>query len=288
MNGRLLDLDQPLEWPAVLRAYLDEHHDLFLAWDTKRQAQVSAQRRREAPERRLYNWPPLSAEAFGKETALALAFDGALSSLWDALQTYEILGWHCTRLTKTEAVEILRSGMQLPDAEMLARRIDAVVKDNLIAPDVALRLKSENEAHDKYRAGNVWFCFSPPGNVDEHGIGRFFRHWGGEALYVCHEDDPLTSPVLGRIGTPCLIEVEVPIASLEKSGEGLSWNIALRFLISCGYCSKESTDYEASIVHPLPARNVKRVIPFPDPDFYSLTSCSEWQEFALELTEHSG
>ena len=222
MSDRLLDLDQPLEWPAALCAYLDEHHDLFLAWHTKRQAQVSAQRRSEAPERRLYNWSPVSAAAFGKAKALALAFDGALSSLWDALQTYEILGWHCTRLTKAEAVEILRCGLQLPDAEMLARRIDAVVKDNLVAPDVALRLKSENEAHDKYRAGRVWFCFFPPGTVDEHGIGRFFRHWGGEALYVCHEDDPLTSPVLRRIGTPCLIEADVPIASLEKSGEGLS------------------------------------------------------------------
>ena len=197
----LLDLDCPPSWPAELHAYLDEHHDLFLEWETKKQAQVSAQRRRSPPRHR-YGRPAPSVQALDKAEVLGQAYDRALYGLRNALQAYEILGWHCTRLTDTEADEIRRSGMQLPNAEMLTRRIDALVKDNLITADVARRLKSENQAGEEYRAGMAWFCFFPPGNVDEHGIGRFFHHWGGEALYVCHEDDPVTSPALGRACAP--------------------------------------------------------------------------------------
>ena len=47
------------------------------------------------------------------------AFDKAIYGLRDILQAYEILGWHCTRLTDAEVDEILRDGMELPNAEML-------------------------------------------------------------------------------------------------------------------------------------------------------------------------
>ena len=250
MPKTLLDLDSPSSWPAELRTYLDEHHELFLAWETK-------------PGR-------VSSEAFDK----------ALYGLRDILQAYEILGWHCTRLTDAEVDEIMRDGMELPNAEMLTRRIDALVKANVIDPDVARRFKSKNEAGEEYRAGMVWFCFYPPGNQGEYGIGRFFRHWGGEALYACHEDDPVMSTVLRCTGTPRLVEADVPISLLNKD-TGPDFTIYRRFLISHGHCIKRSTDYDGHIVHPLPAEQVRRVISFPDPDFYSHTNCDEWKEYAL-------
>ena len=76
-------------------------------------------------------------------------FDKAIYGLIDALQPYEIVGWHCTRLTDAEADDILRDGMQLPDVAMLARRIDAVVKANKLAPDIARLLKSKNQADEE-------------------------------------------------------------------------------------------------------------------------------------------
>ena len=286
MPRTLLDLDSPSSWPAELRTYLDKHHDLFVEWETKKQAQVSAQLQRSPPQHR-YRRPALSAQSPDKAKVFSQAYDRAIYGLRDILQAYEILGWHCTRLTDAEVDEILRDGMELPNAKMLTRRIDALVKANVIDPDVGRRLKSENRAGEECCAEMVWFCFSPPGNFGEYGIGRFFRHWGGEALYVCHEDDRVTSPVLRRIGTPRLVEADVPIASLRPHGN-LETIVYRRFLISRGYCTKESTDYEDYILNPLSAENVRRVISFPDPDFYSLTNCDEWKEYALELTEHSG
>ena len=172
--------------------------------------------------------------------------------------------------------EILCNGMHLPNAEMLGHRIDDLVRRGLVAPHIARRLKSENQADKSYRAGRIWFCFFPPRNADEDGINRFFRHWGGEALYVCHESDPLTSPAIHGIGTPCIVEADVPISLFQEHGY-LEKSIYCRYLLARGYQTTKPTDYEDYIVHPIPAENVRRVISFPDPDFYSLTGCSKWR-----------
>ncbi len=244
MSCALLEFERPAAWPAELRGYLNAHHDLFLGWE---KGQVAAR-----------------------------AYDEAIYGLMDALRPYAITGWHCTRLTEHEIGEILRNGMHLPDATMLARRIDALVEAGQLARDIARRLKAENQARELNRAGMVWFCFFPPRLAGESGIERFFRHWGGEALYNSHEYDPVTSPAISCIGMPSLVEADVPIASLERNG-GLAFKIVRRFLISRGYRTREPIDHEDRIKHPLRPECIRRVIHFPDPDFYSLTGCGEWR-----------
>lgn len=246
MSTVLLDLDKPELWPDALREYLHDHHDLFL------------------------NWEMGSGQVSGHE------FDSAIYSLMDALQPYAITGWHCTRLTDNEIDHIVRSGMQLPNTAMLNRRIDTLVADGRVTDEIAILLKRRNQSRDSNRAGMVWFCFFPPRIAGESGIERFFRHWGGEALYNSHEDNPITSPAISQVGTPCLIEADVPIASLEKHG-GLSTKIYRRFLISRGLETGEPVEHEDRIKRPLAAGNVRRVIRFPDADFLALTGCSEWR-----------
>ena len=240
-----IDLDHPESWPKSVCAFLEEHQELFLGWETKLGG-VSAQ-----------------------------MFHGAYEGLENVLQPHEMVGWHCTRLTDQEIEEVYRNGMQLPDGKMLARRIDAVVEAGCLAPDVARLLKSRNQADEEYRAGTVWFCFYPPGRAGEDGIGRFFRHWGGEALYYSHEGDPVSSQAISCIGTPCLVEASVPIASLAPY-RGPELNIVRRYLVSRGLPSRVMEDYEAYIVHPLPAANIRRVVRFPGPGFLELTGCSDW------------
>ena len=240
-----IDLDHPATWPADLRAFLEEHHELFSGWETQ-QGSVSAQ-----------------------------TFDEAIDQLANLLQPHEIVGWHCTRLTDEEIEAISRNGMGLPDGRMLTRRIDAVMEAGCLAPDVAQSLKSRNQADEENRAGAVWFCFYPPGRAGEHGIVRFFRHWGGEALYNSHERDPITSQAINCIGTPCLVEANVPIALLARYG-GLELNVVRRFLVGRGLPARLPADHEGRIVSPLPAANVRCVVRFPDPDFLDLTGCLDW------------
>ena len=130
-----IDLDHPATWPKAVCAFLAEHHELFLRWET-RQGGVSPQ-----------------------------MFDRAIVGLANVLQPHEMVGWHCTRLTDQEIEEISRNGMRLPDGTMLGRRIDAVAEAGCLAPDVARLLKSRNQADEENRTGTVWFCFSHRGEV---------------------------------------------------------------------------------------------------------------------------
>lgn len=245
MSPAVLNLEKPESWSEALRSYLDGHYDLFLNWE------------------------------IGNGRVAAPAFDNAIYGLIDILEPYTITGWHCTRLTDVEIDHILRHGLQLPDTAMLNQRIDALVAMDHLTDDIASRLKGNNQSGDRNRAGMVWFCFYPPRIAGEHGIERFFRHWGGEALYNSHEDDPITSSAIRGIGTPCVVEADVPITSLEPNG-GLVFKIYRRFLLSRGINSHEPAEHEDRIIRPLAAEGIRRVIQFPEAEFQSLTGCSNW------------
>jgi hypothetical protein len=166
--------------------------------------------------------------------------------------------------------------MGLPNAKMLAERIDALVSQGLITATVAASLKADNQAHDVYRAGSVWFCFFPPSLGGESGIGSFFRFWGGEALYRSHDRHPANSKVLRVIGTPCIVEAEVPIAFLGGT-PGLAFKIIRRYLIHRGFQTSEPYDHEDRIIQALPRSCVLHLHRFPEPRFLELSGCLDWR-----------
>lgn len=246
MTRVLLPLDQPKAWPAQLVSLLDSHYELFLNWE-------------------------IASTTVGSQ-----AYDETIRAVGNALRPYSITGWHCTRLTDGEIAQIVRCGMQLPDGTMLRQRIDALVAAGHLASDIGARLAASNRADESNRAGRLWFCFFPPHRAGEHGIRRFFRHWGGETLYNSHEDDPVTSPILRAFGTPCVIEADVPVASLA-AGVGLAMNVVRVYLINRGYKTSEPVEHEDRSVQAIAADCIKRVIRFSDPDFQVLTECATWR-----------
>jgi hypothetical protein len=243
----VISLNDVQSWPSDLLQYLDAHHSVFFGW----------------------------AADDGRPDAST--YDSAVYGLVEALQPFALMGWHCTRLTDAEASKIIDDGMELPNAAMLAERIDALVRGGLMTPAIAANLKANNQAHDQYRAGRVWFCFFPPSIGGESGIGSFFRFWGGEALYRSHDKDPARSKVLQRIGIPSIVEAEVPIALLHPS-PGLALKLILRYLIHRGFRSSEPYDHEDRITHPLPPSCVLRIHRFPEPIFLELSGCRAWRE----------
>lgn len=243
----IIDLELPSTWPPDLQQYLGAHHDLFLRWETQ----------------------PLPGDG--------PLYDKAIVGLREMLCSCSLIGWHCTRLTDTEVADIRANGMALPDLAKLTRRIDAESKGGAIPAGIADRLKAENQAHEENRSGMVWFCFFPPRLAGQGGIGRFFRHWGGEALYNTHEEDSETSPILRSIGIPAIVEAEVPISILPHYS-WLDTKVARRFLVSQGFQTREPCDHEDRIICALPAKNVRRILRFPDPSFVELSDCNSWTE----------
>ncbi len=260
-SADLLDLNCIEAWSASLLDVLNHHHDVLYEWEETRAR------------------PPgtPTASDLSRSIAAARAYDRAIYAVCDALRSFAVRGWHCTRLTDWEVEAIIADGLALPDAAMLARRIDRLVDDGTLAPGTAARLKAENQADDDNRAGTVWFCFFPPRLAGQRGIERFFRHWGGEALYNSHERDPVTSPALRAVGTPALVEADVPIALLDSPNKVAS-SVVRRFVIGHGCTTQELVKHEDCLTHVLPATQILRVIRHPERDFLELTGSDDWKE----------
>jgi hypothetical protein len=253
-------------WPAPLLEYLASEYEMFLAHARSDRDTMDAYL---APKDKyicLSMYPP---------NPHFRAREHAAQTVLDLLQGEPLRGWHCSRLTAKEVDRITRHGMQPPDLAILRERIDQIQSEGLIAYKIAVRLRTENDADHTYRKGRIWFCFFEPRSAGQHGIERFFRRWGGEALYVAHEEDETTGEVLRTIGRPCLIEVDVPIAAIRRVTY-LGEKVIRRFLLHNGFDTRESWEHEDHVSDPISAASILRFVFHPDPEFARLTDCDSW------------
>jgi hypothetical protein len=250
-NSRVI-FDDLSTWPPEVIEFLENHHDRFLGREQSLIGQTP-----------IIPWSPE-------------AYDRALLGLRSLLNPYTLRGYHCTRLTETEIEHVISTGMQPPNSTILQGRIQALEDAGLIERRVADRLRAENLAHQKNRAGKIWFCFFPPQLGGQSGIERFFRFWGGEALYGLHELDSETGTVLRSIGTPCIVEADVPMASLAIHSY-LDTHVARQFLVNRGFKTGEHAEHEDRAEQEIPAANIRRIVRHPERDFCNLTDCLSWK-----------
>lgn len=98
-----------------------------------------------------------------------------------------------------------------------------------------------------------------------------------EALYNSHEADLVASPALRAIGAPALIEADVPLALLG-SPVGTVSSVARRSVVSRGCATGAHVEHEDSIVQPLSATRIRRVIRYPERAFLKLSGSGGWRE----------
>lgn len=240
-----LPLRTPALWPEPLRVSLAEHCELFLDWVT------------------------------GPVRFSAAMYDRAIYQLMQLLQPYSLLAWHCTRLTDQEAAAIVAKGMQPPNEAVLHARIDTLARAGTISDEVAGQWKARNQASEPYRRGRIWWCFFPPHEAGEAGIGSLLGTWGGEALYNSHDSDAVMGPLLRSIGTPAVVEADIPIALLGDSASP-AFSIVAHYLASLGHSAVDHLEFEDRVTVDLPARQVRRIVRYPEPDFLALTGCETW------------
>lgn len=162
----------------------------------------------------------------------------------------------------------------------LNARIDILLNQKLVNNEVSQSLKSLNQSDDSNRANMLWFCFFEPFLAGESGIGRFFRSWGGEALYNSHEDNPITGTVLRKIGLPCIIKALVPIASMTDSK--FPDGAMVRTLMSrLGHRIKIPVEHEGYSTQNISAKNIIEIIEHPSARFNELTKCKEWESYII-------
>jgi hypothetical protein len=207
-------------------------------------------------------------------------YDSLVKEFRRILRMYSLTGYHCTKLTKEEIEGIRADGMFLQNATTLNARIDRLLCSGLISPGVAQCLKDKNQANNSNRANMLWFCFYEPFMAEESGIGRFFRSWGGEALYNSHEKNPVTGATLCNIGIPCLIKANVPIASMRDSKfpDGVMARVLLSHL---GHQLENSIKLEGYSTKNISVQNIIEIIEHPSARFMELTKCEAWERHAI-------
>lgn len=246
-NIVLLSLARPDTWPAAIQGFLGEHYDLFLDWSD------------------------------GPKRFSASTYDAAIYRLASLLEPYALVGWHCTRLTDAEIHSILSGGMQPPNESILRARINAVLAAGLISPETAAALLGKHQAAEPSRRGRIWWCFYPPRESGQGGIGALLGTWGGEALYNSHDHDAAMGPILRSIGTPCLIEAAIPMSLLDR-GISPTFTVVAHYLKHRAHPIRDRLEFEDNIKAPLPSANIRRIIVHPEPAFLELTGCETWHK----------
>lgn len=207
-------------------------------------------------------------------------YDSLVQEFREILRSYSLIGYHCTKLTRDEIESIRINGMSLQNADSLNARIDRLLHNKLVSHEVAQFLKDTNQANEGGRMAMLWFCFFEPFFAGEDGIGRFFRSWGGEALYNSHERNSITGAALRGIGTPCIIKANIPISSMKDSKfpDGAMVRVLLSKLDHCIRIPIKHVGYSTQNIAP---HNIIDIIEYPSETFAELTKHKGWERYAI-------
>lgn len=241
----LLDLTAPNSWPAPLRKAVDEAYPVFLAWE----------------------------KALANKSATA--YDEAHRMLALEAKSYSISGWHATRLTTTEAETIRRDGLEVLTDSLVTKRIETLISEGLLDPAVAAALLANQQATACNRSGQIWFGFYRP-LPGESALGPLLRHWGGEAIYHLHVEDPKIGSILRALGRPALVEANVPIGYLGSANKA-SHALMMAELMHRGVEGVTPFKFEDYSMKPIPASLIERISIFPESGFIDAVGCSRWR-----------
>ena len=182
------------------------------------------------------------------------------------LSNKKIIGFHCTRLMDSEIDEVIDIGLVPLNSDFSNQRIIKLYNNGVIRRELMEKLINKEEFKDENREGNICFfhCLSTLQN--EGGLNRFFKSWGGEAIYLGFEQNT----ILQKIGIPCIVVGSLDISDLSVY-PSLSKRIVCFYLNDSYY----PTDFDSFI-----RKNVKviEIIKRGDSRFSSLTHIDNWDE----------
>lgn len=263
--NRPIWVDDEATWPVSVLDVLKNGLSRMLAYETDREAID-----RRCREDVLFQVrPPTPVNAPARRALL--------SSLNSNLAPHAIVGYHCTRLHRAEIASITRHGLR-PLSEKLARaRIERCIQLGELSRPVASRLLSKNAVNDEAgsRLSMIWFCFTRNPLQDDDAVGRFFRSWGGEALYCHYGEDVTIGPALSNIGVPAIVEAAVPVR-LIQTFMSVGERFLNVFLSQRGISTGHDSNMEGYIREPLNGHDILRIVTSDDQEFRELTNCEGW------------
>lgn len=203
-------------------------------------------------------------------------------SLETILNPNRIVAFHCTRLTPEEILQIKSAGLTILSRKLVQQRLnECLFHGHINKPEHDYLTKSENvksnlnNQHGK-RTGIIWFCPNRSTLQESSGVYRLFRSWGGEAIYVGHEDDEAISDTLCRIGAPCIVKCGIQFSYAEQFHSNFSERFISQFVLDEIEFVDPPARFDMKTRRDVPASNILEVIEFSNPKFEALTAYKNW------------
>ena len=195
-----------------------------------------------------------------------LRWDIISNSIKHEIINKKIVGFHCTRLLDFEISDILKDGLQSLSQENSISRINKLYYKGLISKALRDKLIIKKEIRLGNRIGRTFFFHYVSTLQDETGLYRFFKSWGGEAIYLNFE----FNTKLQEIGVPCIV-----IASINIKDIADLQNLANKMI--CIYLKDQYLSHD--FITWLNNKNrtiVLKIIERSNEYFNSLTRIEEW------------
>jgi hypothetical protein len=201
----------------------------------------------------------------------------ALEVANETVQGQLLLGYHASRLTEDEVATIQASGLEVLSVDLLNRRLTALRNAGNLSEELFTSLSSRHQAADDNRAGKVWFVFSAVTLQDESGMERFFRSWGGEALYNSHETRRATGSALRAPGRPAIVQAAVPCDGLQCFMD-VGTRLVNVWCASKGISTGHRPEFEGYVSANIPPSGILRVDAMGSQTFESLAAHQNWRK----------
>lgn len=186
-------------------------------------------------------------------------------------------GYHATRLTHDEVVAIKSGGLEPLSVALLEQRLAALRDTGEIDLRIHDALRMHHQASENNRAGMVWFIFTKASLTDEGGVERFFRSWGGEALYNSHESHKTNGPALRAPGTPAIVQAAVPCDGIETF-TGVGKRLVNAWCASERIQTGDGPEFEGYVRTGIPGADILRIDALGSGTFDALTRHQRWRK----------
>jgi hypothetical protein len=157
----------------------------------------------------MQSWPPGLRALLQHWRPEILSRSAILDDVGLRLAGQSVLAWHCTRLCDDEIAALRSDGIFLLTRQTLGTRIRRRVQAGDLTTAVARKLIRQDRPDDPGNRGTFW-CSLTRSALKAWGGTGCLDLWGGEALYLPYGQDEEIRSALGRVGSPCIVEIALP------------------------------------------------------------------------------
>jgi hypothetical protein len=202
------------------------------------------------------------------------AYMEARDGLAPILQSKSCRAFHYTRMTDGEVARILRAGIRMTSLDLLSERLQAVVEEKLLEPEIAETIYRSSALHSPHEYGDRrgFWTTACPIDVTDSAVDMLVGHWGGESSYfpfMGGTEDEATLAAIQGIGRGRILEIEVPMSSTQGVGPH-SATKTMFDVVERSFGHENSLALDFNSLEPLPPSVIKRVVSEGEDEFHDV------------------